>query len=77
MSALITIQLGALVGKSQDGKVAALTSFHTTELLICALGDVAIRYDRWDVAASLVVSVSSRHSSHGSDLALADRGRGS
>ena len=48
----------------------ALTSFHIPELLIRALGNVSRGYDWWYVATGLAVAVASRHSNHGSDLAV-------
>lgn len=47
-----------------------LTSFHASELLVRALGDISRGENWWYVAAGLAVAVGGRHSSHGSDLAV-------
>ena len=58
------------------GRRAALTSFHASELLVRALGDISRGNDWWYVTTGLAVAVGSRHSSHSSDLAVVvDRGR--
>ena len=66
---------GRLVG-AQGGNLAALTSFHASNLLVRALRDVSGRYNWWYIATGLVMAVSSGHSGHSRDLAVVmDRGR--
>lgn len=65
---------GRLAG-AQGGNLAALTTFHASNLLVRALRNVSRRYDRWYVATRLAMTMSSRHSGHRRDLAvLVDRG---
>ena len=64
------------LAENWGGRRTALTSFHASELLVRALGNVSRGYDWWYVATGLAVAVGSRHSSHGSDMAVVvDRGR--
>ena len=64
------------LAEDRVGRRTALTSFHASELLVRALGNVSRGYDWWYVATGLAVAVASRHSSHSSELAIVvDRGR--
>ena len=53
------------------GRRTTFTSFHASELLVRAFGNVSRGYNWWYVTTGLAVAVGSRHSNHGGDLAVA------
>lgn len=61
------IYIDGSLAENWGGNRTALTSFHASELLVSALGNVIRGYDWWYVATGLTMTVGSRHGSHGSD----------